>query len=445
MQSPPVLLGLTGLLLIAIFAAMVIGFRGRLRAEIRESIIEREASMLRPFALRQLAQREIATGEGDILSAVLDSAQQENVLAVAVFDAQAEPLQFAPDSLLFAELSLGDYTKLLSAESISRFHPTFPLSRYFAGVAPSNTAPVLEVLISLHGKDPKTVLGFAQYYLDARPLAAELALTDGRINRQTFATLGIGAALIVAVLALAFTRLNAAQRVIDRRTEQLVRTNFELSLAVKASALGQITSHLIHGLQGPVAGLRAMVARRGPGDSADWESAASYTSRMQTMIQDAVALLGDAGASVAYELSGYELAEMVRQRNQARATEKGVRFTVQGGFDAPIDNHRGSLLCLITSNLVENAIEATDPGREVSVVFRSDAMSATVLVSDEGHGIPEAIREHLFEPGRTGRPSGSGLGLAISQLLARQIGAGLALESTGTDGTVFRVTLPLKV
>jgi signal transduction histidine kinase len=100
---------------------------------------------------------------------------------------------------------------------------------------------------------------------------------------------------------------------------------------------------------------------------------------------------------------------------------------------------------LITSNLVENAIEATDPGREVGVVFRSDAMSATVLVSDEGHGIPEAIREHLFEPGRTGRPSGSGLGLAISQLLARQIGAGLALESTGTDGTVFRVTLPLKV
>jgi signal transduction histidine kinase len=442
-RSPLVLTAVTGVMLVAVFAVMVMIFRGRLRDEIRGSLIEREASLLRPFALRQLAQREAVTGERDLLSAVLDSAQQENVLAVAVFDPQAEPLQFAPDSLLFAELSLSDYTKLLSENSISRFHASFPLSRYFAGVAPSSSAPVLEVLISLHGKDPKAVLGYAQYYLDGRPLAAELARTDVRINRQTAATLAIGTVLIVTVLALAFARLKAAQSVIDRRTEQLVRTNFELSLAVKASALGQITSHLIHGLQGPVAGLREMVARHDAGGSTDWDSAANYTARMQTMIQDAVALLGDANANVAYELSGYDLVEIVRQRNEARAVEKGVRLAVGGGFEATIDNHRGSLLCLITSNLVENAIEATDRGRSVTVNFGADDTAAMIRVSDEGHGIPEEIRAHLFEPGKTGRPTGSGLGLAISQLLARQIGAALELDSTSPTGTVFRVTLPL--
>ena len=61
----------------------------------------------------------------------------------------------------------------------------------------------------------------------------------------------------------------------------------------------------------------------------------------------------------------------------------------------------------------------------------------------EGHGIAEDVRAHLFEPGRTGRPGGSGLGLAISQLLARQIGATLALDSTGTDGTTFSISLPI--
>jgi signal transduction histidine kinase len=49
----------------------------------------------------------------------------------------------------------------------------------------------------------------------------------------------------------------------------------------------------------------------------------------------------------------------------------------------------------------------------------------------------------LFKPGGSSRPGGSGLGLAISQLLARQIGAELALVSTGPAGTVFRVTMPL--
>jgi signal transduction histidine kinase len=76
-------------------------------------------------------------------------------------------------------------------------------------------------------------------------------------------------------------------------------------------------------------------------------------------------------------------------------------------------------------------------------MLRSDADSASVSVSDEGHGIPEELRAHLFEPGRTSRPGGSGLGLAISRLLARQIGATLVLDSTGADGTTFCLSLPL--
>jgi signal transduction histidine kinase len=443
-QKPFIILILTGVLLVGIYVTMVLRLRTELRDEIRQTIIDRDASVLRPVALRQLAQREstVRTAGDELLSAVLESVQQENMLAIAVFDPQAEPLQSAPGSLLFAELPLDDYVRLLGTESISRYHPNFPLSRYFAGMAATQTAPVLEVWITLHGRDPKNILGFAQYYIDARALAKELALTDERINRQTFATLGVGAALLVAVLIVVFLRLRKAGRLVAQRNEQLVRKNFELTLAVKASALGQITSHLIHGLQGPVAGLSAMVASRGSG-AADWESAADYTERMQMMIHEAVSLLGDSSAQTAYELTGYDLAEMVRKRNAANADQKGVRLTVSGGFDPAIDNHRGSLLCLIVSNLVENAVEATPGGQQVTVIFRCDGQTAMVIVADEGRGIPAELRAHLFEPGRTGRPHGTGLGLAISQLLARQIDATLSLESTGEDGTVFRVTLPL--
>ena len=66
-----------------------------------------------------------------------------------------------------------------------------------------------------------------------------------------------------------------------------------------------------------------------------------------------------------------------------------------------------------------------------------------ISVSDEGHGIPDGVRAHLFEPGQTGRAGGSGLGLAISRLLARQIGVTLALDSSGPGGTVFSLTLPV--
>ena len=442
-----------GGLLVAIFATMVVRFRTELRAEIRQTIIERDAAVLRPVALRQLAQRESAlagqpAGPADLLAAVLESAQQEDMLAIVIFDAQGRILRAAPDSLLLAELPLDDYLRLLKSESISRYYPAFPLERYFAGIGGNpaqRRTPVLEVLLSLHGRDATKVLGFVQYYIDARPLAQELAAIDQRVNRQTAATLGIGAVLMAMVVGAAFFGLNRAQRVVAERNERLLRVNFELTLAAKASALGQLTSHLIHDLQGSVAGLRAAMGGH-PADGVaapDWEAAAGYTERMQAMIQETVALLGDTATQTTFALTGHELAAITRQRSVALAEKKGVVFTVEGGFDQSLDSHRGSVLCLITSNLVQNAIDATDPGRRVGVAFRNGDGTVNVTVADEGRGIPEELREHLFEPGRSGRPGGSGLGLAISRLLARQIGATLALDSTGPAGTTFRLTLPV--
>ena len=442
-----------GVLLVAIFGGMLVRFRTELRAEIRQTIIDRRADVLRPVAERQLRQREAAlagrpAGPAELLAAVLDSAQQEDMLAVVVFDARGRVLRVAPDSLLLVDLPLTDYLPLLKGYSISRYSPEFPLGRYFTGVggaAQRRTAPVLEVLLPLHGRDAATILGFAQYYIDGRPLARELAVIDERVNRQTAATLGIGVLLIAAVLAAAYGALRRAQRAVAERNERLVRANFELALSAKASALGQITSHLLHGLQGSVAGLRAAVNGHTTGDTAtpDWQTAASYTERMQAMIQETVALLGDTSTQTVYELTGRELADIIRKRNAAGADKKGVVLEVAGGFNQSLDSHRGSLLCLIASNLVQNAVDATAPGRRVGVSFRNGGGALTLTVTDEGGGIPPEVRPHLFEPGHSGRPGGSGLGLAISRLLARQIGATLALDSTGPGGTTFSLTVPL--
>jgi len=443
---------LTGVLLTAIFSFLLIYFRAELREEIHRKIIERDAAVLYPVAMQQLAEvaAGIADSPGDAeqLSPVLRTAQQDGMLAVAVFDADGNPVRSVPATLLFVELPVDDYLELTRLKPISRYHPLFPLDRTFAGVASTQReAPVLEVLLPLRHGGGSRLSGVARYYIDARPLAGELALIDGQIDRQTAAIIGIAAVLIGVVVTAAYLGLSRAQRVIAENNERLIRTNFELTLAVKASALGQITSHLIHGLQGSVAGLRAVVTGRGPGlatATADWETAAGYTDRMQAMIQETVALLGDFSTPASYELTGHELAAIIRQRNAAAAAQKGVEFTVRGGFDHGFDSHRGGLLCLIANNLVQNAINATTAERRVTVNFRNGGESAMLSVTDEGHGISEELQAHLFQPGRTGRAGGTGLGLAISQLLARQINATLVLDSTGPTGTTFSLTVPLK-
>jgi signal transduction histidine kinase len=434
-----------GVLLVAIFATMVIWFRSDLRDEIHLTILDRDAAVLYPMAVQQLAESE---GSGPLnsrapLISLLRSAKQKGMLAVAVFDQGGNVIEAVPSTQLFVELPTDDYLRLQGGQLITRYHPAFPLDQYFLGVSPGeHQAPVLEVLLPLPGADHAAMRGFVRYYIDARSVARELALIDRRINRQTMITLLVGAALITLVLAVAGFSVLRAQRVAAERSERLIRANYELTLAAKASVIGQITAHLIHGLQGSVEGLRAVLKGLGADDSSPaWESAAGYTARLQTIIQETIALLGDAGAHASYELSGVELAATVLERNLPSASKKGVILDVAEGFPAVVDSHRGNLLCLIASNLVQNAIFATNPGNRVSVSFVDSGQVITLTIRDEGSGIPDSVQKHLFEPGKSTRPDGSGLGLAISKLLARQIGAELKLVSTAPTGSTFTVTL----
>jgi signal transduction histidine kinase len=435
----------------AIFAAVVLKFRHEFQADIEQRISERDAAVLYPVVLQKLAEREGAKpgsppDTNDLLAAVLQNPIfQESMLGIVVFDPEGRSIQAVPSSsLLFADLSIEDYLRLQTLKPISRFHPDFALDQYFLGVSGRPPQPVLEILMPLHGRGSAAIVGFVQYFINAQPLAIELAQIKQRNRWEITVTLLIGILLIFAIVFAAYFALARAQQAITERNARLTRANFELTLAAKVSALGQITSHLIHGLQGPVAGLRAFVADRGAAAAApEWQTAANYAERMQAMIHEAVALLGDASAHASYEISGYELAALISARNLAPSAEKGVILQVSDGFPASLDSHRGSLICLITSNLVQNAIAATAPGKCVRVELAHATDLITVTVIDQGTGIPLALRDHLFEPGRTGRAGGSGLGLAISRLLARQIAADLSLQSTTSTGTTFRLRLPL--
>ena len=103
----------------------------------------------------------------------------------------------------------------------------------------------------------------------------------------------------------------------------------------------------------------------------------------------------------------------------------------------------------ILDSLVDNALKYS--GRRARVSIKAIAEGdAQVLVEDRGRGIPEELRERIFErfvraedPDRTPVP-GSGLGLAISKELAEQQGGSLALlHSEVGAGSVFVLRLPL--
>lgn len=97
----------------------------------------------------------------------------------------------------------------------------------------------------------------------------------------------------------------------------------------------------------------------------------------------------------------------------------------------------------VFENLGRNAIEAMDDGGRIRLSAHHQDESVIIDIADDGPGIPQPVRDKLFQPfARSGRAGGSGLGLAIARETMRFHGGDIALVQTGPDGTHFRLTLP---
>ena len=96
-------------------------------------------------------------------------------------------------------------------------------------------------------------------------------------------------------------------------------------------------------------------------------------------------------------------------------------------------------------NLLLNSCEAVVPeaGR-IHVGLNEVQGGVEIRVSDNGRGIPEKIRGQLFEPFIShGKENGTGLGLTVVQKIIQDHGGDVIVEKTSTEGTVFRLILPL--
>jgi two-component system, NtrC family, nitrogen regulation sensor histidine kinase NtrY len=100
----------------------------------------------------------------------------------------------------------------------------------------------------------------------------------------------------------------------------------------------------------------------------------------------------------------------------------------------------------IFSNLIKNSIQAIPAGRRgiIDVFMKVEKDKAIVRVSDNGSGIPSALRDKMFTPNFTTKSSGTGLGLSIVKKYVEETNGRIWFESDSEKGTIFYVELPLK-
>jgi two-component system NtrC family sensor kinase len=275
-----------------------------------------------------------------------------------------------------------------------------------------------------------------------------------RIRLIGLLVLGV-ALILIAILGTAtylVNRIHAADRQRMEAFHQMEHTN-------KLASLGRLASGVAHEINNPLeiinqkAGLIKdlfNLNKNYPSDEklmdlingvlSSVERAGSITKRLLNLARH-----------LETDIEIIDLSEMIRDLIRFLAKEAELRH-IEIVLNMPQD--RIEIICnqgnlqQIFLNLINNAFAAMADGGQLDIIVKKkDADTMTVIVADNGHGIPADDLKRVFEPFFTTRLAhrGTGLGLSITYGLVQEIGGEIAVESKLGEGTRFIISLPLKV
>lgn len=376
----------------------------------------------------------------------------------------------APGRLLVSELAaidgLGAYDQLATMVALA----TADGRCLFANTTLENA-----VAVSRRALVRSSVL---DWFVDAAPLRETLRamqrdeVTGGRFDAQLRrAAIAPGAPLRVRVIA---TQLDPSRQVLLEivEIEQQARQDREERALEQAQARKELLRNLAHEIKNPLGGIRgaaqllqmeldaAAPARDAPRAGVARDLGA-YTQvviheadRLQTLVDRLLA--PHRHAPVVGDVNIHEVCERVRLLIVA---EHPAGLVVERDYDASIPEFRGDREQLIQAvlNIVRNATEAladaiaagkarvllrTRVVRQALIGKTRHRLALDLLVRDNGPGVPEAIRDRVFEPLVSGRDGGSGLGLTLAQHCVQQHQGTIEFDST-PGRTDFRILIPL--
>lgn len=216
------------------------------------------------------------------------------------------------------------------------------------------------------------------------------------------------------------------------------RTTQELARVKRLAEIGQMTAAVAHEIRNPLTGIRsaAQMVQTCEGEAVEFgriieEEALKLNELCDQFLEFARPLqlsrrLVDLG----------EMMKTIAQRHWQDFARAEVKLNLEIGEDSPKIEADPLRLEQVCRNLLLNALQACPPGQEVTVRTGENRFE----VSDTGVGIEPSMREKLFTPFFTTKPSGTGLGLPNVRKIIDAHGWSVDVASDLSTGTTFTVS-----
>jgi signal transduction histidine kinase len=223
--------------------------------------------------------------------------------------------------------------------------------------------------------------------------------------------------------------------------------------------LGMIAAGVAHEIRNPLASIKTF-AQLMPERIDDPEFRNEFgklvlkdVDRITKVIESMLAFARPAQVNIK-EQPANDLVEEAIMFVKTRYKDKRIELTRTFHGNPTIKVDKNQILQVLV-NLLNNAADALqEHGKvrvstgvaqsEISTDGNGSRNSAVIEVSDNGPGIPAAVRGRLFDPFFTTKKEGTGLGLSISQKIVRDHGGTITVSSVEGKGTTFQISLPLK-
>jgi signal transduction histidine kinase len=241
------------------------------------------------------------------------------------------------------------------------------------------------------------------------------------------------------------------EELVEERTKELGEAQRELVRNERLAAIGQLTGTVSHELRNPLGTIRSSFAIVGNHLQSSHGPVARALERIERNIDRCVTIIDELLAYTRVRDVHLEpvaiddwLTELVIDEDIPDAIS--VVLDCQSGETVPMDRERLRRAIL---NLLQNAWQACTEGEHecpqatVAITTRVVDGALVLRVADNGPGIPEDIRERIFDPLFSTKSFGVGLGLPLVRQIVEQHGGEIAMDTVLDEGTTITMTLPL--
>ena len=234
-----------------------------------------------------------------------------------------------------------------------------------------------------------------------------------------------------------------------RDAESVRRIEDEIELSRRLAAIGRLTSGVAHEVKNPINAivvhlevLRQKLQQLDPDTRRHIDVIGSEIQRLDRVVQTLV----DFTKPVDLRLADLDLRRLVDEvvvLAQPDAERHGVSIVRDLPMDSMPVKVDADLVKQAVLNIVLNGVQAMPGGGELTLVGSRAENEAQLEVRDQGSGIPQEVRDKIFNLYFTTKKNGSGIGLAMAYRVMQLHNGSVAYDSVEGQGTTFRLRLPL--